>query len=65
MLMDCNLGAGLPAAYAIGKPLLDERLQQPPVEIQQQLMWVLDDDLSSGQDVLLSPAAQSSLRQAI
>ena len=65
LLTDCNLGAGLPAAYSIGKPLLDERLQQPTVEIQQQLMAVLGDDLSSSQDVPLSAAAQSSLRQVI
>ena len=65
LLVDCNLGAGLPAAYSIGKSLLDERLQQPSVEIQQQLMAVLDDDLSSSQDVPLSAAASSSLRQAI
>ncbi|MGC1306638.1 MAG: hypothetical protein WA885_05370 [Phormidesmis sp.] len=65
LLMDCNLGAGLTTAYAIGKPLLDERLQHPTVEIQKQLMAILDEDLSSSQDVPLSPAAQSSLRQAI
>jgi len=65
LLMDCNLGAGLTAAYAIGKPLLEERLRQPTVEIQQQLMAVLEDDISSSQDVPLSAVAQASLRQAI
>ena len=65
LLVDCNLGAGLPDAYAIGKSLLDERLQQPSVEIQQQLMAVLRDALSSSQDVPLSAAARSSLRQVI
>ena len=65
LLVDCNLGAGLPTAYSIGKSLLDERLQQPSIEIQQQLMAVLGDDFSSDQDVPLSAAASSSLRQVI
>ena len=65
LLVDCDLGIGLSAAYAIGKPLLDERLQHPAVEIQQQLMAVLEEDLSSAQNVPLSAAAQSSLRQVI
>ncbi|MEO1791923.1 MAG: hypothetical protein AAFR25_06830 [Cyanobacteria bacterium J06629_19] len=29
LLVDCDLGVGLSAAYAIGKPLLDERLRHP------------------------------------
>lgn len=65
LLMDCNLGAGLPAAYANGKQLLDERLQQPSVEVQQKLMAILDEDLSSSEDVPLSEASQFSLRRVI
>ena len=65
LLMECDLGAGLSAAYASGKQLLDERLQQPSLEIQQQLMAILDEDLSSSRDVPLSEAAQSNLRQVI
>ncbi|MEO1446719.1 MAG: hypothetical protein AAFV46_10890, partial [Cyanobacteria bacterium J06635_11] len=65
LLVDCDLGVGLSAAYAIGKPLLDERLRHPAVEIQQRLMAILDEDLSSSRDVPLSEAAQSSLRQVI
>ena len=33
LLMECDLGAGLSAAYASGKQLLDERLQQPSLEV--------------------------------
>ncbi|MEO1791919.1 MAG: hypothetical protein AAFR25_06810 [Cyanobacteria bacterium J06629_19] len=65
LLVDCDLGVGLSAAYEIGKPLLDRRLQQPAVEVQQQLMAILEEDLASSQDVPLSAAAQSSLRQVI
>lgn len=65
LLMDCDLGAGLSAAYASGKQLLDKRLQQPPIEIQQQLMAILDEDLSSSRDVPISEAAQTSLKQVI
>lgn len=65
MLVDCDLGAGLSAAYSQAKPLLDERLQQPSIEIQQQLMTILEEDLSSDQDVPLSETALSSLRQVI
>ena len=65
MLVDCDLGAGLPAAYAKGKKLLDQRLQQPSIEIQQQLMAILSEDLSSSRDVPLPGTAQSSLKQVI
>ena len=65
LLRDCDLGAGLPAAQTIGKQLLHERLQQPAIEIQQQLMQILEEDLSSSQDVPLSDMAQLSLRQVI
>ena len=65
MLVDCDLGAGLPAAYSKGKKLLNERLQQPSIEIQQQLMAILFEDLSSSRDVPLSDTAQSSLKQII
>lgn len=65
LLTDCDLGAGLPAAQTTGKQLLDERLQQPSLKIQQQLMAILAEDLSSSQDVPLSATAQSSLRQVI
>ena len=65
LLIDCDLGVGLSAAYESGKKLLDERLNQPSIEIQQQLMAILDEDLSSSRDVPLSEAAQSSLRQVI
>ena len=65
LLEDCDLGAGLPAAQFAGKQLLNERLQQPPVEIQQQLMEILAEDLLSSQDVPLSETAQATLRQVI
>lgn len=65
MLVDCDLGAGLPAAYSEGKKLLDERLQQPSIEIQQELMAILSEDLSNSRDVPLSETAQSSLKQVI
>jgi len=65
LLMNCDLGAGLSAAYASGKQLLDERLQQPSIEVQQQLMAILDEDLSSSRDVPLSESAQASLKQVI
>ena len=65
LLEDCDLGAGLPAAQSMGKQLLNERLQQPPVEIQQQLMAILAEDLSTSQDVPLSATAQAVLRQVI
>lgn len=65
LLRECDLGAGLPAAYATGKQLLNERLQQPSVEIQQQLMALLAEELSSYRDVPLSEAGQTSLRQVI
>lgn len=65
LLVDCDLGVGLSAAYSIGKPLLDERLQKPAVEIQKQLMEILDEDLSSSQDVPISDTAQSNLRRVI
>ena len=65
LLTDCNLGAGLGAAQTTGKQLLNERLQQPSAEIQQQLIEVLSEDLSTNQTVPLSETAQSSLRQVI
>lgn len=65
LLTDCNLGAGLPAAQTAGRQLLNERLQQPSIEIQQKLMAILAEELSTPQDVPLSLAAQSSLRQVI
>ncbi|MGI8934224.1 MAG: hypothetical protein ACR2FS_09145 [Phormidesmis sp.] len=65
LLEDCDLGAGLPAAQSIGKQLLNERLQQPDIEIQQQLMAILAEDLSASQDVPLSATAQATLRQVI
>ena len=65
LLIDCDLGAGLSAAYACGKQLLDERLQQPAIEIQQQLMAILNEDLSSSRDIPLSKSAQASLKQVI
>ena len=65
MLVDCDLGAGLPAAYSKGKKLLDERLQQPSIEIQQQLMAILSEDISSSRDVPLPETAKSSLKQVI
>lgn len=65
LLMECDLGAGLSAAYASGKQLLDERLQQPSLDIQQQLMAILDEDLSSSRDIPLSESAQASLKQVI
>ena len=65
LLMECDLGAGLSAAYASGKQLLDERLQQPSLDIQQQLMAILDEDLSSSRDIPLSESAQTSLKQVI
>lgn len=65
LLAECDLGAGLPAAQTTGKQLLNERLQQPSVEIQQQLLAVLDEDLSSSRDVPLPAEAQASLRQVI
>ena len=65
LLTEYNLGAGLSSAQTTGKQLLNERLQQPSAEIQQQLLAVLSEDLSSSQDVPLSAAAQSTLRQVI
>ena len=65
LLMECDLGAGLSAASASGKQLLDERLQQPSLDIQQQLMAILDEDLSSSRDIPLSESAQASLKQVI
>ncbi|MEL7521784.1 MAG: hypothetical protein AAGJ80_09235, partial [Cyanobacteria bacterium J06553_1] len=65
LLIDCDLGAGLSAAYASGKQPLDERLQQPAIEIQQQLMALLDEDLSSSRDMPLSETAQTNLKQVI
>ena len=65
LLVDCDLGSGLSAAYSEGKQLLDERLQQPAIEIQQQLLAILDEDLSSSRDVPLPAEAQASLRQVI
>lgn len=65
LLKDCDLGAGLPAAQSVGKQLLNERLQQPAIEIQQQLMAILAEDLSGSQDVPLSETAKATLRQVI
>lgn len=65
LLEDCDLGAGLAAAQSVGKQLLNERLQQPPVEVQQQLMALLAEDLSNSQDVPLSTTAQAALRRVI
>ena len=65
LLLECNLGAGQAAAYATGKQLLNERLQQPSAEIQHQLTAILAGDLASSQDVPLPAAAHSSLRQVI
>ena len=65
LLTECNLGVGLSAAQTTGKQLLNERLQQPAAEIQQQLIAILSEDLSTNQAVPLSEAAQSSLRQVI
>lgn len=65
LLEDCDLGVGLPAAQSIGKQLLNERLQQPAMEVQQQLIAILAEDLSASQDVPLSATAQATLRQVI
>ena len=65
LLEACDLGAGLPAAQSVGKQLLNERLQQPSIEIQHQLMAILAEDLSNSQDVPLSEVAQATLRQVI
>lgn len=65
LLEDCDLGAGLSAAQTVGKRLLSERLQEPAIEVQQQLMAVLAEDLSTSQDVPLSATAQAALRQVI
>ena len=65
LLTDCELGVGLSAAQVTGKRLLNERLQHPSAEIQQQLSAVLSEALSTSQDIPLSASAQTSLRQAI
>lgn len=65
LLTECDLGVGLSAAQTTGKQLLNERLQQPTVEVQQQLLAILDEDLSSSRDVPLSADAQANLRQVI
>ena len=65
LLLECNLGAGQAAAYATGKQLLSERLQQPSAEIQQQLIALLTEALASPQSIPLSATAQASLRQVI
>jgi len=65
LLEECDLGAGLSAAQSTGKALLEQRLQQPADEIQQQLRAVLAEDLSSHRDRPLPETAQASLRQVI
>lgn len=65
LLTECNLGAGLSAAQTTGKQLLNERLQQPSAEIQQQLRAILSEALSTNQTLPLSETAQSSLRKVI
>gem|GEM_PF-3139951 len=55
----------MPAAQTAGRQLLNERLQQPSIEIQQKLMAILAEELSTPQDVPLSLAAQPRLRQVI
>ena len=65
LLTECNLGAGQSAAQTTGKQLLNERLQEPSAEIQQQLRAILREDLSTNQTIPLSESAQSGLRKVI
>lgn len=66
ILLECNLGAGLEAAQALGKSLLLQRLQHPSPEIQTRLRVVLSEDLASeSMDIPLSATAQTALNQVV
>lgn len=65
LLAECDLGAGLSTAETVGKQRLNERLQYPSEDVQQQLLAVLNETLLAEQDVPLSETAQSNLRQLI
>ena len=66
LLIDCNLGAGLEAAKALGNSLLLQRLQHPSYKVQGQLKTVLKEDSAKDSlDEPLSESAQGTLNQII
>jgi hypothetical protein len=65
ILAECDLGIGLKAAQIVGKELLIERLISPTSDIQDRLMSILAEDLTSAEDIPLSLTAQESLREVI
>ena len=66
ILTDCNLGAGLEAAKALGNNILLQRLQHPSSEVQGQMKTILKEDSAKDSiDEPLSASAQGALTQVI
>lgn len=66
LLKDCDLGAGLSSAFAVGKPLLFKRLKQPSESVQQQLLAAFDDSMTpDGPKEIVPDSACSSVQKVI
>lgn len=58
---ECNLGIGQEAALNCGKPLVMERLKQPPADVQEQLLQLIEGE-PLGPRVELTPERLTALK---
>jgi hypothetical protein len=61
LVEDCNVGVGKEAALNCGKPLVMERLTQPPVHVKEKILRLIEDE-PLGPKVELTPERLTTLK---